>query len=70
MEDILFILLTSKLEAKVTLFSYNVFQLGRNVELLGVAVRINYHPLPELVLQRRSSFFLWEISEEDPGASL
>lgn len=65
MEDLLFILLTFRLEAKVNIFSYSIFQLGRNVELLGVAVRIHYHPLPELVLQRRSSFFLWKISEED-----
>ena len=58
MDNLFFILLTYRLEAKVVIFSYNVFQLGRNVELLGVAVRIHCHPLPELVLQRRSSFFL------------
>ena len=63
------ILLTSILEAKVTIFSYSVFQLDRNVELLGVAVRIHYHPLPELVSQRGSSFLLWEINEEYPAAS-
>ena len=50
LEELFFIFLTSRLEAKASISIYCIFLLSRSVGLLCVAVRVHHHPFPELVL--------------------